>query len=100
MRELFIWKLRASNQPFGQPFPWSERAKPQYGNYVQLKCDRPDDKATPSGHGSNQERISVKFWKADRTVVRPDALCLPSERRLGFIKPDAQLNLQPINRGP
>jgi len=54
----------------------------------------------PSGHGSNQERISVKFWKADRTVVRPDALCLPSERRLGFIKPDAQLNLQPINRGP
>jgi len=28
----------------------------------------------PSGRGSNQERISAKFWKADRTVVHPDAL--------------------------
>jgi hypothetical protein len=41
---------------------------------VQLKCDRPDNRATPSGRGSNQERISTKFWKADRTIVRPDAL--------------------------
>jgi hypothetical protein len=33
----------------------------------------------PFGCGSNQERISVKFWKANRTVVGLDALCLPSE---------------------
>jgi hypothetical protein len=79
---------------------WSGRASYLYGNCVQLKYDHPDDRATLSGRGSNQERISAKFWKADCTVVHPDALCLPSIRCLGFIKPDTQLNLQPINRGP
>jgi len=67
---------------------------------VQLKCDRSDDRAPPSGRGSNKERILTKFWKADRIVVSPDALCLPSGRGLGFIKPDTHLNLQPINRSP
>jgi len=28
----------------------------------------------PSGRGSNQERISAKFWKVYRIVVRPDAI--------------------------
>jgi len=27
MRELFIWKLRASNQPSGRPFSWSGRTQ-------------------------------------------------------------------------
>jgi hypothetical protein len=91
---------RASDQPSGRPFLLSGRTKPWYGNCVQWKCDCPDDRAPPSRRGSNQERISAKFWKADRTVVRLDALWLSFGRRLGFIKLDAQLNLQPINRGP
>jgi len=82
--ELIIWKLCASDQPSGRPFPWSGRAKPKYGNCLQLKCDHPDDRATPSGHGLKQERISTKFWKVDCTVVHPDALYLPSGRRLGL----------------
>jgi hypothetical protein len=63
---------------------------------VQLRCDRPDYRATLSERGSNWERISAKFWKADLIFVRPDALCLMPR----FFKPDAHLNLQPINRGP
>jgi len=51
---------------------------------VQLRCDRPDYRATLSGRGSNWERISAKFWKADLIFVRPDALCLLSGRGLGF----------------
>jgi hypothetical protein len=31
-------------------------------------------KVRPSRRGSKQEKISNKFWKVDRTVVRPDAL--------------------------
>jgi hypothetical protein len=61
-------------QLFGRPFHWSGRAKPQYRNCVQLKYDRSDDRATPSRHGSNQEIILAKFWKADCTVVCSDAL--------------------------
>jgi hypothetical protein len=78
---------------------WSGRESYLYGNCVHLinlpdeyslgpnarrKCDRPDDRATPSRRGSNQERISTKFWKADCIVVRSDALCLPSGRCLGL----------------
>jgi hypothetical protein len=37
--------------------------KPQYENCVQLKCKRPDARATPSKHGSIQERISREFEK-------------------------------------
>jgi hypothetical protein len=74
-REALIWKLLAVEvQPSGRQ-----------GTTVRT---------------SNHERISAKFWKAGCTVVRPDALWLPSGRRLGFIKPDTQLNLKPINRGP
>jgi len=32
----------------------------------------------------NSGKNFSKIWKADRTVVRPDALCLPSGRRLGI----------------
>jgi hypothetical protein len=38
-------------------------------------------KVQPSEHGSNQERISVKFWKADRTVVRSDSAYVFQARR-------------------
>jgi hypothetical protein len=41
---------------------------------MQLNCDRSDNNATPFERGSIQERIFSKFWKADRIVVRPDAL--------------------------
>jgi hypothetical protein len=41
---------------------------------LALISDRLDDRATPSGRSSNQERISAKFWKADGTVVRPNVL--------------------------
>jgi len=63
MREPHIWKLCLSNQPFGRHILWSGRAKPWYGNCVQLKYGCPDDMATPSGRGSIQERIYVKFGK-------------------------------------
>jgi hypothetical protein len=75
------WSRRASIRygncvhqikPSGRPFPWSGLAKRWYGNLVQRKCDRPDDRAPPSGRSSNHERISTKFWKADRTVFRPN----------------------------
>jgi len=63
-REHQIWKLHASDQPSGRPSPWSGRTKPWYGNYLQRKCDHPDNRAPPSGRGSNQERISVKFLES------------------------------------
>lgn len=69
-----IWKLSASDQLSGQPFPWSGRVKPLYGNLLQWKCNRSDDRAPPSGRGSKQERILAKFWKVDHTVVRSCAL--------------------------
>jgi hypothetical protein len=58
--EALIWKLRAAEV----------RSSGRQGNTVwtQLKS------------GKN----FCKFWKADRTVFRPDALCLPSERCLGI----------------
>jgi hypothetical protein len=51
-REHQIWKLRASNQPFGRPFHWSGRVKPLYRNCLQWKYDGPDDREPPSGRGS------------------------------------------------
>jgi hypothetical protein len=40
------------NQSSGRPFPQSRRAKPLDGNYLQRKYDRPEDRAPPSGCGS------------------------------------------------
>jgi hypothetical protein len=48
-------------QTSGRQSSWSKPAKPWYGNYLQRKCDRSDDRAPPSGRGTNQERISAKF---------------------------------------
>jgi hypothetical protein len=56
MRMHQIWKLCASNQPSRRSSPWSGRAKPLYGNYLQWKCDRLDDRAPLSGHGSETGR--------------------------------------------
>jgi hypothetical protein len=47
-----IWKLSASNQSSGRSSPWSGRAKPLYGNYLQWTCDCPDIRALPLGRGS------------------------------------------------
>jgi len=49
--KLHIWKLWASDQPSKQQLLWSRRAKPSYGNFVQLKYNYPDARATPSGRG-------------------------------------------------
>jgi hypothetical protein len=47
-----IWKVRASNQPSGRSSRLSGRVKPLFGNYLQQKCDRPDNRAALSEHGS------------------------------------------------
>jgi hypothetical protein len=57
-----IWKLRASDQPSGRPSSWSGRAKPLYGNYLQQTCDRPNDKATFSGRGSQTGKIFSEIF--------------------------------------
>jgi hypothetical protein len=51
-REHQILKLRASDQPSGQPSSWSGHVKPWYGNYLQQKCDSPDDRTPPSERDS------------------------------------------------
>jgi hypothetical protein len=43
---------------------WSRSSKHLYGNYLQRKCDHPDDRALPSGRGSKQERMSANFLKS------------------------------------
>jgi len=83
-REALVWKLLAAKvRPSG----------------------RQSTNVWPIGHhrldvAQIWKEFQRNFWKANRTVVRPDALWLPSGWGLGFIKPDAYLNLQPINRGP
>jgi hypothetical protein len=57
MEIAFIWFTA------GRQMSWSGLAKPWYGNWVQLKYDRLDDKETPFRCSSIQERISVKFGK-------------------------------------
>lgn len=61
----------AFNQPSRRLSPWSGSAKPWYGNYLQRKCNRPDDSTPPSIHGSKQERISAKFLKESRSHSCP-----------------------------
>jgi hypothetical protein len=50
----------------------SDAPKPYYGNYVQLKCNRPDARATPSERGLVMESFQCYFGKAV-AVDRPDA---------------------------
>jgi len=61
-------------------------------------------KVWSSGRQDNTARTRInlrknfcKIWKVDRTVVRSDATVRMTPR---FFKPNAHLNLQPINRGP
>jgi hypothetical protein len=59
-REALIWKLHAVKvRPSGRQ-----------GNTVRIRL--------------NSGKTFYEIGKADRTVVRPDALCLPSEWRLGI----------------
>jgi hypothetical protein len=84
---------RASDQPFGRPSSWSGRTKPLYGNYLQRMYNRSDDRAPPSGRGSQTRKIFNKNFKI--SVAQLSVWTAPS-----FIKPDTHLNCQPINRGP
>jgi hypothetical protein len=111
-------------QTFERQSAWSGCACIRYGNCMH-QINRPDDHppgldtrslymeitcsgsvtVRTTGHhrpdaAQNRKEFQRNFWKADRTVVRPDALWPPSGRRLGFIKLDAHLNPQPINRSP
>jgi hypothetical protein len=62
MRKHQIWKLRASDQPSRRPSSWSGCAKPLYGNYLQQMYDRPDDRTTPSGRGSQTGKIFSEIF--------------------------------------
>jgi len=64
-----IWKLRAPVQPFRQPLG-SGRSKPYYGNYVQLKWNRPDARTTSSGRGLVMEAFSATLEMRLQLTVR------------------------------
>jgi len=63
---------------------------------IKITCSGSATIQTIGQHGpdaaQNMKEFQWNFWKADRTIVRPDALWLLSGRHLGFIKPDAHLN--------
>jgi hypothetical protein len=64
-------ELRTSDQPSGRPSSRSGHAKPLYGSYLQRTCDRPDDRATPSGRGFQTGKIFseiFKIWVAQLSV--------------------------------
>jgi hypothetical protein len=77
---------------FMKCFVKKKKKKREGRHSVQLKCDRPDARATPSGRGSIQERISVKFGKpiAQLSVRTPYVYCPAAP---GYFKPNAHLNL-------
>jgi hypothetical protein len=54
-----IWKLCAPVQPSRHQPSRFGRSKPYYRNYVQLKCNCPDARATPSGRGLVKEAFSA-----------------------------------------
>jgi hypothetical protein len=47
---------RSDNHP-----PWSRQAKPLYGNYLQWMCDHLDDRAPPSGRGSETGKNFIEI---------------------------------------
>jgi hypothetical protein len=47
---------RSDNHP-----PWSRQAKPLYGNYLQWMCDHLDDRAPPSGRGSETRKNFIEI---------------------------------------
>jgi len=44
--------------------------QPYYGNYVQPKCNRPDDRVTPYGHGLVMEAFSTILKRRLQLTVR------------------------------
>jgi len=63
-------------------------------------CDRPDDRAHRPDEALKQEKISAKFskfWSHSCSSKRPMTTFRTAPN---FIKLDAHLNPQPINRGP
>jgi hypothetical protein len=68
--KLHIWKLCAPVQPSGRQPLRSGRSKPYYGNYVQPKCNRPDARATLSGHGLVMEAFSAILERRLQLTVR------------------------------
>jgi hypothetical protein len=80
--KLQIWKLRAPVQPSGHQPSGSGRSKRYYGNYIQLKCNRPDARATPSGRGLVMEAFSATLerwlqltvWTLGQAVWTPSAI--------------------------
>jgi hypothetical protein len=110
-------------QTSGRQSAWSRRTSIRYGNCVhqinclddhplgpeawslgmEITCSESTTVRMTRHHrqdvAQTRKEFQWTFQKADRTVVRPDALWLLSGRSQGFIKPDAYLNPQPINRG-
>jgi hypothetical protein len=65
-----MWKLCALVQPFGHQPSGSRRSKSYYGNYVQLKCNRPDVRATPSGRGLFMKVFSAILERLLQLTIR------------------------------
>jgi hypothetical protein len=76
-REAFIWKLLTAEV---RPSGWQGTTV-----WTRLK---------------NKKEFQRNSRTIDRIVVHPNGPLLLSGRRLVFIKPNAHLNCQPINRGP
>jgi hypothetical protein len=72
--------LRAPVQPSGRQPVGSGRSKPYYGNYVQPKCNRSDDRATPSGRGLVMEAFGAILERRLQLTVRTlgQAVQIPS----------------------
>jgi hypothetical protein len=54
-------KIACIKSTVGRPFPWSGHTKPLYGNYLQRKCDRLDNRASPSRRGSETRKNFSKI---------------------------------------
>jgi hypothetical protein len=52
-----IWKMRVEDQPSRRPSPLVRTSEALYENYLQRAYDRPNDSASPSGHGSQIGKI-------------------------------------------
>jgi len=80
--KLHIWKLCAPVQPSRRPSSWSGRSKPYYGNYVQLKCNCPDTRATPSRLGLVmkafsailERRLQLTVWTLGQAIWTPSGI--------------------------
>jgi hypothetical protein len=65
-----IWKLHPPVQPSGHQPSRFGHSKPYYDNYVQPKCNRPDARATPFGHGLVMEAFSAILERRLQLTVR------------------------------